>query len=133
MDKTAWLAGALLSLSGCAGGAASPSMQKPIASSPAPTFRSPALQSSAGIESVIGQAATALTRRFGEARIDLNEGDARKLQFTADECVLDVFLYPLEANSTPVATHVEARTRIGGESTDRGRCISAVDVAANTR
>lgn len=131
MRKTALLTLALLSLSGCAGGAAS--TPKTIVSPGANAFRSPAVQSSAGIESVIGQAAAALTRRFGEARIDLSEGDARKLQFTADDCVLDVFLYPLEANSTPVATHIEARSRIGGESTDRGRCITAVDLAARAR
>lgn len=133
MHKTSLLASVFLFLAGCAGGAAIVPPPQTVASPPAPTFRSPSVQSSAGIESVIGLAAGALTQRFGVARIDLREGDARKLQFTTQECVLDVFLYPLEADSTPVATHVEARTRLGGESTDRGQCISAIDLAATTR
>lgn len=80
-----------------------------------------------GLESVIGQRASSLARRFGTARIDLAEGDARKLQFTSATCVLDVFLYPLEQNAVPVATHVEARERIGGNSADRVRCIEEVE------
>lgn len=80
-----------------------------------------------GLESVIGKSANSLTRRFGEARIDLFEGDARKLQFISASCVLDIFLYPLERNATPVATHVEARRRIGGGNADRAGCIAEVE------
>ena len=97
------------------------------------TFRAPVVQNERGLESVIGQAANALTQRFGEARLDLSEGDARKLQFSSNECVLDVFLYPLRDNATPVATHIEARQRVGGASTDRAKCIEQVERTGRDR
>ncbi len=87
----------------------------------------------AGLDSVIGERATTLSRRFGDARIDLVEGDARKLQYASDRCILDIFLYPLQANADPVATHVEARNRNGGAETDRAGCIAEVERAATTR
>ena len=83
-----------------------------------------------GIDSVIGEQARALTSRFGDARIDLVEGDARKLQFVSERCVLDIYLYPLAANGNPVATHIEARERRGGADTDRAGCIEEVERAA---
>jgi hypothetical protein len=118
-------------LAGCAGGSASGGYVRGAAS-PAPDggFRSPQVMHGSGVDSVIGRAAAELTGRFGAARIDLAEGDARKLQFISDGCVLDIFLYPLAANSAPVATHVEARQRDGGGATDHGSCIAAVERAA---
>ncbi|QFT76428.1 hypothetical protein FIU90_02615 [Erythrobacter sp. THAF29] len=80
----------------------------------------------AGLDGVLGQRATALLSRFGAARIDLKEGDARKLQFAGEKCVLDVFLYPLEAGAEPVATHVEARERQGGGATSKTRCLAEI-------
>ena len=83
-----------------------------------------------GANGIIGSQAGALTRRFGEARIDLAEGDARKLQFASATCVLDIFLYPLEAGAAPVATHVETRLREGGAAADMSGCIAEVERAA---
>lgn len=102
----------------------------PTSASTAPSTNkvpAPRILREKGLESVIGQPASFLARRFGKARIDLAEGDARKLQFTSATCVLDIFLYPLEQNAAPVATHVEARQRIGGNSADRARCIEEVE------
>ncbi len=79
------------------------------------------------IGGIIGKEAATLTRRFGTARIDLTEGDARKLQFISHACVLDIFLYPLASGAQPVATHVETRLRVGGTPTDRARCIREVE------
>ena len=80
-----------------------------------------------GLNGVIGAQARALTARFGRPRIDLVEGDARKLQFMGQTCVLDVFLYPLEAGREPVATHVESRLRTNGGQIDHARCIAEVE------
>lgn len=85
-----------------------------------------------GVDSIIGQPASALTSRFGTARIDLAEGDARKLQFRSANCVLDIFLYPLTAGRSPVATHIETRLRRGGMSTDRAACIAEVERSAGS-
>ena len=79
---------------------------------------------------ILGQNAGSLTRRFGEARIDLSEGDARKLQFASEGCVIDIYLYPPEAGAAPIATHIVARLREGGEEMDRARCIADVEQAA---
>jgi len=112
----------------------SPSVrQPPTTVSDAPFLGSvpaPKIMREEGLESVIGKGASSLTNRFGQARIDLSEGDARKLQFISQNCVLDIFLYPLERNSTPVATHVEARQRRGGGEADRAGCIEEVKRAA---
>ncbi|MEL7446249.1 MAG: hypothetical protein AAGK02_10600 [Pseudomonadota bacterium] len=90
-------------------------------------FRPPNVLRESGIDRVIGARAEQLTAAFGSARIDLTEGDARKLQFAGEECVLDVFLYPLEPNEPPIATHLEARVPENGESIDRAVCIDALE------
>ena len=133
-----WLAlVAAITVSGCSTGVAKlPSVNAPppAARAPAPVsssapgaFREAPVQNAAGLEGVIGARAAALTRRFGQARIDLTEGDARKLQFMGASCVLDIFLYPRKAGARPVATHVEARNRSDGADTDRAQCIREVE------
>ncbi len=119
--------------SGCAAGS---SGARPGAATTTPTastaFRTPQMMRGAGLDSVIGERANSLVRRFGAARIDLTEGDARKLQYVSDVCVLDIYLYPLQANTDPVATHVEARARQGGAEADRAWCIADVERAAKS-
>lgn len=113
-------------LAGCAGGGGKPAPK--AASAPRSTIvRVPEVMSGQGLEGVIGQDAGALTRRFGTPRIDLAEGDARKLQFAGANCVLDIFLYPVTAGHEPTAAHVEARLRQGGAPADRGACIREVE------
>jgi len=85
------------------------------------------MPSQGGLSGVIGASASVLAQRFGDPRIDLIEGDARKLQFLGQACVLDVFLYPASAGAEPVATHVEARLRKDGASTDTATCIREVE------
>lgn len=131
MRSLAALAIALL-LGACA---ASPNYVRsaPVASAPAQPSsapRSPTISRDAN--GIIGERAGALTRRFGEARIDLAEGDAHKLQFASPTCVLDIFLYPLEAGSPPVATHVETRLREGGGAVDASACVAEVERSANS-
>lgn len=118
--------GAVLT-SACSSGAVPRTVSATPRSAPSTTFRTPVVQNERGLESVIGKGASALTQRFGKARLDLSEGDARKLQFSSNDCVLDIFLYPLRDNAAPVATHVEARRRVGGANTDRAQCIEEVE------
>lgn len=116
-------------LAGCAGGsgggASTPA--RPAAPSRSTIVRVPEMMAPQGLEGVIGTDAAALTRRFGTPRIDLAEGDARKLQFTGASCVIDIYLYPQRPGSEPVAAHVEARLRQGGAEVDRGACIREVE------
>ncbi|KWV91456.1 hypothetical protein [Erythrobacter sp. YT30] len=96
---------------------------------PAANARQPSILREAGLEAIIGAQAPALTARFGKARIDLAEGDARKLQFVSETCVLDIYLYPVRNGDAQVATHVEARQRKSGAATSRSGC--AADIARN--
>ena len=138
--RAAVLTAALLAtaLGGCAGGAGP--ARKPSAAAPRPGFRPaapvtprstivvvPEVMAPAGLAGVIGAPAAALTSRFGNPRIDLAEGDARKLQFAGPTCVLDIYLYPVAAAAEPTATHVAARLRQGGAPADPGDCLREVE------
>lgn len=109
--------------------------ERPIANSrasvaiPDPAFRAPDVMRGADVDNLIGQPASSLGERFGMPRIDFVEGDARKLQFTSEACVLDIYLYPMSAGAAPVATHIEARQRQGGKAIERADCIAEVERA----
>ncbi|MXO60440.1 hypothetical protein GRI89_12920 [Altererythrobacter salegens] len=89
-------------------------------------FIAPQVLRMAGLENVIEQDADRLTRLFGKPRLDVREGDMRKLQFAGDACVLDVFLYPLRPGAEPVATYVDARRASDGLDVDRAACARAL-------
>lgn len=94
---------------------------------PNAAFRPPEVLRAPGLESVIRRDAPSLIRQFGEPRLDVHEGDARKLQFAGRACVLDVFLYPLREGGEPVATWVEARRASDGQEVDRASCAEALE------
>lgn len=108
----------------------------PVASTPPPTHyvaplrRQPPpsarVQQLPGVEGVIGAEAAMLTRLFGRPRLDVWEGDARKLQFAGTPCVLDVFLYPPAPGKAPQATYVEARRASDAREVDRAQCIAGL-------
>lgn len=79
-----------------------------------------------GLEGVIGASVGELQRQFGAARLDVYEGDARKLQFVGDACVLDVYLYPLRRGAEPTATYVDARRPSDALDVDRAACVAAL-------
>jgi len=74
---------------------------------------------------VIGADAEALIRQFGEPRLDVRDGDARKLQWSGTACILDAYLYPGEHGGHATATFVDAR-RGDGRDVDRIACINAL-------
>ena len=96
-----------------------PPLAPPVAPPPAPTY------STHGLESVIGRGARAITALFGPPDLDVREGSARKLQFTAAVCVLDVYLYPPRGGGDAIATHVDARLP-DGRDMDRSSCVAAL-------
>lgn len=79
-----------------------------------------------GLEGVIGANALQLVAQFGPARLDLREGDARKLQFAGEPCVLDVYLYPSAQAREARATYVDARRASDGLEVDRAACVAAL-------
>ena len=93
---------------------------------PSPGFIPPQVMRAPGLENVIGQNVAQLERRFGKARLNIPEADSRKLQFSGEACVLDVYLYPLRPGAQPVATHVEARRASDGRAVDRAACVAAL-------
>ncbi|MFA7588575.1 MAG: hypothetical protein WCY11_20710 [Novosphingobium sp.] len=88
--------------------------------------RNPVVQNLPGVEGVIGANAAGLTRQFGQPRLDVWEGDARKLQFSGEACVLDIYLYPLRPGAEPTATYVEARRASDGLDVDKVACAKAL-------
>lgn len=86
----------------------------------------PRVLAAPGLEGVIGASPDELTRQFGPARLDVWEGDARKLQFSGNACVLDVYLYPPAPGAPPEATYVDARRASDGQDVDRASCVSAL-------
>lgn len=79
-----------------------------------------------GLEGVIGATAAQLVRQFGEARLDVWEGDARKLQFSGTACVLDIYLYPTSQSREPIAAYVDARRGSDAMPVDRAACVKAM-------
>lgn len=104
----------------------SPPPTRPAPAISSETFKAPRVMNLPGVEGVIGASAADLQRLFGPARLDVFEGDARKLQFSGEPCVLDVYLYPMRAGGDPAATYVDARRASDGLDVDRASCISAL-------
>lgn len=88
--------------------------------------RDPQLHMMPGLEGVIGATESQLTGQFGPARLNVWEGDARKLQFTGSPCILDVYLYPTSQSREPIATYVEARRASDGKDVDRADCVGSL-------
>ena len=102
------------------GGCAAPSARNAARPAAAPVY------STLGLETVMGRTAAALQAQFGRADLDIQEGTARKLQFSSAICVLDAYLYPPAAGAgTAVVTHVDARLP-DGRDIDRASCVAAL-------
>lgn len=78
-----------------------------------------------GPAAVIGASAETLVRRFGTPRLDIRDGDARKLQWSGTACILDAYLYPGDHGGPPSATYVDAR-RGDGREVDKTACVAAL-------
>ncbi len=99
----------------------------PVSTAPAQSgFIPPQIMQGRGLEGVIGQSEASLERQFGQPRLNVWEGDARKLQFVGEACVLDIYLYPLRPGARPSATHIEARRASDGRNVDRAACVRAL-------
>jgi hypothetical protein len=100
----------------------------PSVSTPPPVqagLPAPATYPTAGLESVLGRSASALVAQFGTPELDVREGNARMLQFSAAACVLDAYLYPPRGGGEPVVTHIDARLP-DGRDIDRSSCVAAL-------
>jgi hypothetical protein len=123
-----------LTMAACTSGGVASTPQPPKRTSGVPPVRQPTrtptrdaqLQMAPGLEGVIGASQGQLVRLFGPPRLDVWEGDARKLQFTGTACVLDVFLYPSASSKEPHASYVDARRSSDGQDVDRGACVTAL-------
>jgi hypothetical protein len=99
-----------------------PAVRQPFTGAP----REPRIHMMPGLEGVIGATAGELVRQFGNARLDVWEGDARKLQFAGTPCVLDIYLYPTSQSREPIATYVDARRSSDAVAVDRAACVRAL-------
>ena len=106
--------------------AAPPPMTAPVAVPSSTGFIAPRVMRRDGLEDIIGQNGTAIANIFGPPRLEVREGDALKLQFTGEACVLDVYLYPLRPDAEPSATYLEARRASDGRDVERVACANAL-------
>ena len=84
------------------------------------------VQALPGVAGVIGATSGQLVAEFGSPRLDVWEGDARKLQYSGAACVLDIYLYPPATGREPQAAYVDARRASDGQDVDRAACIAAL-------
>ncbi|HYJ31295.1 MAG TPA: hypothetical protein VEW25_13265 [Allosphingosinicella sp.] len=128
MRGASMLAGAVL-LAACAPravGDVAPAATRRPPPGPPPT------RAVAGLETVIGRTAAALSALFGAPALDIREGSARKLQFENATCVLDAYLYPPAAGGEPIVTHVDTRLT-DGRDLDRASCVAALSAGRGRR
>ena len=73
---------------------------------------------------LIGLAAAELRQRFGQPVFQVREGPGTKLQWSANGCVLDAYLYPAGSGAgTERVTHVDTR-RPSGDEIDLRSCLA---------
>lgn len=99
-----------------------PSRPLPGTAQPRPA---PTILNARGLEGVIGADAEALTRQFGQPRLDIHEEDALKMQWSGTACIMDIYLYPPKEGGRPTATYVDTR-RGDGREVDRAACVAAL-------
>lgn len=107
-------------------GHASPSRVPAVRAPSRITPPAPTMQAIPGLDGVIGADRKQIVARFGTPRLDVWEGDARKLQFAGNACVLDIYLYPTPGSREPLATFVDARRASDGQDVDRAACVAAL-------
>jgi len=105
---------------------ANPPRQQPRVAPQTSNFTPPRVMNIPGLENVIGKNIRGLQRQFGAPRLNVQEGDARKLQYSGEACVLDIYLYPLSPGAEPTATYVDARRASDGLDVDRAACAAAM-------
>lgn len=71
---------------------------------------------------LIGLTASELITRFGQPQLQVREGPGLKLQWAANGCVLDIYLYPEGAGGSERATHVDTR-RPSGDPLSQPECV----------
>ncbi|WP_240325629.1 hypothetical protein [Sphingomonas mesophila] len=73
---------------------------------------------------LVGLSAAELGQRFGAPRLTIKEGSGTKLQWVANGCVLDAYLYPAGAGGgVERVTHVDAR-RPSGDDLPLATCLT---------
>ena len=111
---------------GTASRAGSVPVRQPVRPPAQQAVREPVFRMEPGLEGVVGVDAGTLTRLFGPPRLDVVEGDARKLQFLGTACLLDIYLHPSSRSREPLATYVDARRPSDGRDVDKGACVAAL-------
>jgi hypothetical protein len=121
----------MLALSACASGgvvrppSSGPDVRQPVRAPVTRPVQDPQFRMEPGLEGVIGASQAQLARQFGNPRLDVWEGDARKLQFSGTPCILDIYLYPTKSSREPLAAYVEAR-RSDGRAVDKAACVQGL-------
>ena len=88
----------------------------------APMVSAPS-QPRAATSALIGLTANDLIGRFGQPGFQVREGPGLKLQWSANGCVLDTYLYPpVSGRGTETVTHIDTR-RPSGAAFSQPECV----------
>ena len=92
-----------------------------------PIPQAPPTREPAGL---IGLTTSELVGHFGRPALQVREGTSLKLQFRAQRCVLDAYLYPSQVGGGILrVTHIDTRAP-SGVDTDQAACISALETGS---
>ena len=71
---------------------------------------------------MLGRNEKSLRAQFGEPRLNIVEGDGRKMQYVTAKCVVDIYLFPPAAGKEAAVVHIDARDDAGRDM-DRDSCV----------
>ena len=75
------------------------------------------------VSALIGMTANDLISRFGQPTFQVREGPGIKLQWSANGCVLDTYLYPpASGRGAETVTHIDTR-RPSGAAISQPECV----------
>lgn len=118
--RSAILACAASLLAGCA--STIPAAGPPLRAKTAPPVAALPPLDTVGLAAILNRSDQELVALFGPPRLDVREGNGRKLQFSGQSCVLDVYLYPPENGGEARSNYADARD-LQGAAVDRGKCV----------
>ena len=90
---------------------------------PAPRPIATPVQPRSATSALVGLTANDLISRFGQPSFQVREGVGLKLQWSANGCVLDTYLYPpISGRGADVVTHIDSR-RPSGAALSQPDCV----------
>ncbi len=108
-----------------------PSLPAPRSAGTRPTLPAPKVPGTISFErrisggvagDMLGRTEKSLRAQYGDPRLDIREGEGRKMQYLTKKCVVDIYLFPPSAGKEAQVVHIDARDD-AGRDLDRDGCV----------